>query len=82
MAVSESVQNLSSLETLSKYREEISNPRESTGIGLSNIVQRLRLFYGDDYTITADSVLGEGTVIRISVPDHMREPVSYRDLRG
>ena len=62
-------------ETLAKYREEISNPKESTGIGLSNIVQRLRLFYGDDYTITADSAPDKGTVIKISVPDHMREPV-------
>ena len=34
----------------------------------------LRLFYGDDYTITADSEIDKGTVIRISVPDHMREP--------
>ncbi|MBP5660341.1 MAG: sensor histidine kinase [Lachnospiraceae bacterium] len=62
-------------ETLAKYREEITRPKESTGIGLSNIVQRLKLFYGDDYTISADSTPGEGTVIRISVPDHMREPV-------
>jgi two-component system sensor histidine kinase YesM len=62
-------------ETLAKYREEITRPKESTGIGLSNIVQRLKLFYGDDYTISADSTPGEGTIIRISVPDHMREPV-------
>ncbi|MCR4678911.1 MAG: sensor histidine kinase [Lachnospiraceae bacterium] len=61
-------------ETLENYRDEINNPRESGGIGLSNIVQRLRLFYGDDYTITADSEIDKGTVIRISVPDHMREP--------
>ena len=61
-------------ETLENYRNEINNPRESGGIGLSNIVQRLKLFYGDDYTITADSEIDKGTVIRISVPDHMREP--------
>ena len=65
-------------ETLEKLRDEIKNPSENGvggGIGLSNIVQRLRLFYGDDYTITADSEIDKGTVIRISVPDHMREPV-------
>ncbi len=61
-------------ETLAKLREDIKHPKESSGIGLSNIVQRLRLFYGEDYTLDADSKLEEGTIIRISVPDHMREP--------
>ena len=60
-------------ETLEKLREIIENPKESKGIGISNIVQRLRLFYGDDYTMSADSKEDEGTVIRISVPDHIRE---------
>ncbi len=60
-------------ETLGKLREIIENPKESKGIGISNIVQRLRLFYGDDYTMSADSIEDEGTVIRISVPDHIRE---------
>ena len=61
-------------ETLEKLREDIKNPHESSGIGLANIVQRLKLFYGDDYTIRADSHVDKGTIIRISVPDHMREP--------
>ncbi|MBR6004445.1 MAG: histidine kinase, partial [Lachnospiraceae bacterium] len=61
-------------ETLENLRDSINNPKESSGIGLSNIVQRLKLFYGDDYTIDADSHVDEGTVIKISVPDHMREP--------
>ena len=61
-------------ETLEKLREDIKNPHESSGIGLANIVQRLKLFYGDDYTISADSHVDKGTIIRISVPDHMREP--------
>lgn len=61
-------------ETLDKVREDIRNPHENTGIGLANIIQRLRLFYGDDYTIKVRSHLDKGTVIWISVPDHMREP--------
>lgn len=60
-------------ETLAKFRDEINNPRENSGIGLSNIVQRLKFFYGDDYTIEAESELNKGTTIRISVPEHMRE---------
>ena len=60
-------------ETLTNLKDEINNPRENSGIGLSNIVQRLKLFYGDDYTIDAESTLNVGTTIRISVPEHMRE---------
>ena len=60
-------------ETLAKLRDKIMNPRENTGIGISNIVQRLRLFYGEDYTMSADSEIDKGTVIKISVPDRIRE---------
>lgn len=61
-------------ETLNKLKEQLENPHENGGVGLSNIVQRLRLFYGDDYTFDVDSAVNRGTVIRLSVPDHMREP--------
>lgn len=60
-------------ETLEKLRNMIENPRENSGIGLSNIVQRLKLFYGDDYSMTVDSEMDEGAEIHISVPDHIRE---------
>ena len=51
----------------------IDNPGDSASIGLSNIVQRLRLFYDDDYQITVDSEEGKGTRIVISLPDHIRK---------
>ncbi len=60
-------------DTLEAVREMISNPGESASIGLSNIVQRLRLFYDDDYQITVDSEEGEGTRIVISLPDHIKK---------
>ncbi|MCR5420836.1 MAG: histidine kinase [Lachnospiraceae bacterium] len=60
-------------ETLVGLKDQIINPRENGGIGLSNIVQRLHLFYNDDYTFDIDSVIDKGTVIRLSLPDHMRE---------
>lgn len=59
-------------DTLEAVREMLKNPAENSSIGLSNIVQRLRLFYGDDYTFTIDSTLGEGTRIVISIPDHIK----------
>ena len=58
-------------ERLQALRSSLENPGESTGIGLSNIVNRLRLFYGKDYVICVDSAEGEGTVIRIRMPDHI-----------
>ncbi|MBR3635849.1 MAG: sensor histidine kinase [Lachnospiraceae bacterium] len=61
-------------ETLNKLKDQLENPNENGGVGLSNIVQRLRLFYGEDYKFDVESVVDKGTVIRLSVPDHMREP--------
>lgn len=60
-------------DTLEAVREMIENPGESASIGLSNIVQRLRLFYGDDYSVTVSSTQGEGTEIVISLPDHIKK---------
>ena len=60
-------------ETLEGVRYQLQNPGESASIGLSNIVQRLRLFYGHDYTISIDSKTGEGTRIGISIPDHIKD---------
>lgn len=59
--------------TVDMLREMIKNPSENSGIGLSNIVQRLKLFYGDDYTMSVTSEMDEGAEIKISVPDHIRE---------
>ena len=60
-------------ETLAKLRKDILAPTENKGVGLSNIVQRLRLFYGEEYIMSVYSEVGKGTVIKISVPDHIRE---------
>lgn len=60
-------------ETLMQLRDLIKNPKETTGIGLSNIIQRMRLFYGDEYSFEVDSTVDKGAIINISVPDHIRE---------
>ncbi|MBR0399668.1 MAG: histidine kinase [Mogibacterium sp.] len=60
-------------DTLEAVREMIEEPGDSASIGLSNIVQRLRLFYDEDYSITVDSTQGKGTVILISLPDHIKK---------
>jgi two-component system, LytTR family, sensor kinase len=39
------------------------------GIGLSNVRERLRVLYGADFRLSIESKPGEGTVIRIDVPE-------------
>lgn len=39
------------------------------GIGLSNVRERLRVLYGDDFQLDIQSRLSEGTVIRIDIPE-------------
>lgn len=39
------------------------------GIGLSNVRERLRVLYGDDFRLEIESQEGQGTIIRIDVPE-------------
>jgi two-component system LytT family sensor kinase len=39
------------------------------GIGLSNVRERLRVLYGTDFNLDIESRPGEGTVIRIEIPE-------------
>lgn len=61
-----------SKEQVSQIEEYLANTtyeRDSKGsIGLKNIQQRLTVFYGNDYKIKIESILGEGTTISVPVP--------------
>lgn len=50
-----------------------NNSTKSKGIGLANIYQRLKLFYGDDIVFEIKSKPGEGTRVMIVLPDHVEE---------
>jgi two-component system LytT family sensor kinase len=39
------------------------------GIGISNVHERLRVLYGEDFRFDIHSVEGQGTFVRIDVPD-------------
>jgi sensor histidine kinase YesM len=39
------------------------------GIGLSNVRERLRVLYGTDFRLSIESRPGQGTVIRIDIPE-------------
>lgn len=55
--------------TLSNLRQG-TNPssRDTTGIGVSNVVQRLRLYYGCEHVMDIQSRKGEGTTVRLWLP--------------
>lgn len=44
----------------------------SKSIGLKNVNERIKLYYGDDYGIKIFSKFGQGTVVRIELPDITR----------
>ncbi|MEE3481312.1 MAG: histidine kinase [Lachnospiraceae bacterium] len=54
----------------------------ASGIGLGNIVKRLRLFYEKDYTFLISSEEGRGTRVEITVPDHIRSELSQGQEGG
>jgi sensor histidine kinase YesM len=39
------------------------------GIGLSNVRERLRVLYGTDFRLEIESHTGQGTMIRIDIPE-------------
>ena len=61
-------------EKLNSLRAGLEEPNEGKkGIGIANIYQRLKLFYGDDTVFLIDSRIDKGTRITIVVPDHVEE---------
>jgi two-component system sensor histidine kinase YesM len=44
----------------------------SKSIGLKNVNERIKLYYGDDYGIKIFSELGQGAIVRIELPDIAR----------
>lgn len=48
---------------------------DSNHIGLSNVNQRIKLLYGDEYGLHIESAVGKGTAVRIELPkDIARQP--------
>src|SRR5690606_13607377 len=52
-------------------REHTEPEGHSTGIGVANVVRRLRLFYGQEDIIAIESRIGEGTAVTLSLPRPM-----------
>jgi two-component system, sensor histidine kinase YesM len=50
-----------------------------TGIGLSNVHDRIKLLYGEHYGVTIDSQLGEGTRVKIRLPFQAASEEAHAD---
>ncbi len=47
---------------------EIANDSQPNGFGIANVEQRIRLHYGSQYGIMAESTFGEGSTITVRIP--------------
>lgn len=59
-----------SAETLEKLRDSVVAGSSGESIGLSNIHNRIKLYYGEKYGLEIDSVQGKGTRVRVTMPAH------------
>lgn len=57
------------LQTITKKLDQSDEKLRDTGsIGLYNVSERIKLYYGDDYGIDIESELGEGTTVTLYLP--------------
>lgn len=46
----------------------LSSKNTSHGYGIKNINERIKLYYGEQYSLTYQSILGKGTIVKIKIP--------------
>lgn len=72
----------------SQVLSQILESSSKKGYGISNVNNRLRLFFGEGYGIRFDSTVGHGTVARIHIPKYVQqlhssdEAASQQNERG
>lgn len=47
-----------------------SNVAKLGGVGIKNVDERIKLYYGEAYGITIDSIVGSGTTVTIKIPQN------------
>ena len=59
-------------DTLNSIRNNMeSHASNAQSIGLYNINQRIKLFYGEQYKLEIDSTINQGTVVTLKIPAHL-----------
>lgn len=60
-------------EEVDVLRAGLESGESQKGIGMANIYQRLKLFYGKEASFCIESTLGVGTKVTIMIPDQVEE---------
>ena len=48
---------------------DIMLSQNSKGYGMRNVNERIKLYYGEEFGIYIESVMNEGTVITVKIPE-------------
>ena len=73
---------------LEELREEIRRPCQETekGFGLANVNERIRMYFGEEYGISIQSIKDRGTIVEITIPaikpSSEKEEQDARSLRS
>lgn len=67
-------------EKLARIKDTLASSENTSKIGLFNIYQRLKLFYGDNFKFLIESEKGEGTRITILIPDDCPPNLQAEDI--
>ncbi|MDE1549100.1 sensor histidine kinase [Jeotgalibaca caeni] len=60
-------------ERLAKLQKILDGHEETNGIGISNVHQRVKYFYGPEYGLQIESIEGEGTKVILNIPQRKRK---------
>ena len=63
-------------ETIDRLLKEPLPSRFSGGYGIYNVQQRIQLYYGQEYGLTIESTIGQGTSVHIRIPARMEEQIT------
>lgn len=55
-------------ETIDQINQGNIERKDRAHIGMENVITRMRMYYGEESSVSAQSVLGEGTVITLRIP--------------
>ncbi|SDX44758.1 sensor histidine kinase [Paenibacillus sp. PDC88] len=60
-----------------RWTENVPSPSSANGIGLTNVLKRLRLYYQREDIMDIESSPGQGTIIRLKLPCTKEEKAAY-----
>jgi len=62
-------------ETLKTIVNGQGKSAKGSGVGLRNVIERIKLYFGSSYGVTVESELEEGTTVKIWIPKMLEEEV-------